>query len=103
LHTLRVGVTLPFCLLPFVLVSSDRPPFRLCYDGLLMKSFLSLLVVAPLALSSLSCKKAEAPKPVAAATTPAASTPPAVPGAPAVPKPMPPQIPDVLARVNGET
>ena len=69
-----------------------------------MKRILPLLVLAPLALSSVSCKKAEAPKPAApAAATPPASTPPGVPGAPAASKPMPPQIPDVLARVNGET
>jgi peptidyl-prolyl cis-trans isomerase C len=77
--------------------------FRLCYDEALMKRILSLLVLAPLALSSISCKKAEAPKPVAAVATPPPSAPPGVPGAPAAPKPMPPQIPDVLARVNGET
>ena len=69
-----------------------------------MNKILTLLVLAPLALSSISCKKAEPPKPAAAAAaTPPASTPPGVPGAPAAPKPMPPQIPDVLARVNGET
>jgi peptidyl-prolyl cis-trans isomerase C len=69
-----------------------------------MKRILTLLCVAPLALWSVSCKKAEAPKPAPAATTTAvpASAPPGVPGAPAIPKPMPPQIPEVLARVNGE-
>jgi len=69
-----------------------------------MKRTLTLLCVAPLALWSVSCKKAEAPKPAPAAATAAvpASAPPGVPGAPAVPKPMPPQIPEVLARVNGE-
>jgi peptidyl-prolyl cis-trans isomerase C len=73
-----------------------------------MKSILTLLVVAPLALWSVSCKKADAPKPAAAPATAAApagapgSTAPGVPGAPAAPKPMPPQIPDVLAKVNGE-
>jgi peptidyl-prolyl cis-trans isomerase C len=66
-----------------------------------MKRILTLFCVAPLALWSVSCKKAEAPKPAAAAAVPA-NAPPGVPGAPAVPKPMPPQIPDVLARVNGE-
>ena len=80
-----------------------------------MKQTLPLVLVAPLALFSVSCKKAEAPKPAAA---PAAATaaapapanappgvpgaPPGVPGAPPAVKPMPPQIPDVLARVNGE-
>ena len=66
-----------------------------------MKRILTLFCVAPLALWSVSCKKAEAPKPAAAAAVPA-NAPPGVPGAPAVPKPMPPQIPDLLARVNGE-
>ncbi len=69
-----------------------------------MKHTLSLLLAAPLALSLVSCKKADAPKPApapAAAAVPA-NAPPGVPGAPAVPKPMPPQIPEVLARVNGE-
>ena len=69
-----------------------------------MKRTLTLLVVAPLALWSLSCKKADAPAPTlapAAAAVPA-NAPPGVPGAPPALKPMPPQIPDVLARVNGE-
>jgi peptidyl-prolyl cis-trans isomerase C len=67
-----------------------------------MKKVVWLFVLAPLALSSASCKKTEAPKPAAAAQQPPASAPPGVPGAPAAAKPMPPQIPDVLARVNGE-
>ena len=67
--------------------------------------------MAPLALFSVSCKKAEAPKPAprraarrrgAAAAAAPANAPPGVPGAPPAVKPMPPQIPDVLARVNGE-
>jgi peptidyl-prolyl cis-trans isomerase C len=66
-----------------------------------MKPILTLCCVAPLALWSVSCKKAEAPRTATAAAVPA-NAPPGVPGAPAVPKPMPPQIPDVLARVNGE-
>ena len=69
-----------------------------------MKHTLPLLLVAPLALWSASCKKADAPKPApapAAAAVPAKALP-GVPGAPAAAKPMPPQIPDVLARVNGE-
>ena len=79
----------------------------LCYDGVFMKHILTLAVVAPLALWSVSCKKAEPPKPApappaAAAAAAAGSRRPGVPGAPAAPKPMPPQIPDVLARVNGE-
>jgi peptidyl-prolyl cis-trans isomerase C len=71
-----------------------------------MKYTCSLLLLAPLALWSAGCKKAEPPKPAAApaAATAAvpANAPPAVAGAPAAIKPMPPQIPDVLARVNGE-
>ncbi len=69
-----------------------------------MKRTLMLLCVAPLAIWSVSCKKAEAPKPAPVAATAAvpAGAPPGVPGAPAIPKAMPPQIPDVLARVNGE-
>jgi len=73
-----------------------------------MKQTLSLVLVAPVLLFLVSCKKAEAPKPAAApaaATTAPrvpANAPPGVPGAPAAAKPMPPQIPDVLARVNGE-
>lgn len=63
-----------------------------------------MLVVASLALWSISCKKADAPKvaPAPAAAAIGASAPPGVPGAAPVIKPMPPQIPDVLARVNGE-
>jgi peptidyl-prolyl cis-trans isomerase C len=69
-----------------------------------MKRNLALLLVAPLALWSVSCKKADAPPPkLAPATTAApAGAPPGVPGAPPALKPMPAQIPDVLARVNGE-
>ena len=68
-----------------------------------MKYTLPLLVVAPLALWSASCKKADAPKPAPpAAAAVQANAPPGVPGAPTAAKPMPPQIPDVLARVNGE-
>jgi peptidyl-prolyl cis-trans isomerase C len=79
-----------------------------------MKYTLSLALLAPLALWSLGCKKAEPVTPAAktASSTPApganpatpvpANTPPGVPGAPPAVKPMPPQIPDVLARVNGE-
>ena len=69
-----------------------------------MKCTLSLLLVAPLALCSVSCKKADVPKPAAtpAAVAVPANAPPGVPGAPVAVKPMPPQIPDVLARVNGE-
>jgi peptidyl-prolyl cis-trans isomerase C len=63
-----------------------------------MKHLLPVLVIAPLTLLSLSCKKeaSPAPAPAAAATTPVA-------GAPAAAiKPMPAQMPAVLARVNGE-
>jgi peptidyl-prolyl cis-trans isomerase C len=69
----------------------------------------ALLVTA--ALTSLSCRKpgpsasatapaASAAQPAATAAAPGASRPAAA--APAPPKPMPPQLPDVLARVNGE-
>lgn len=73
-----------------------------------MTRTLTLLLVAPLALWSISCKKADtlAPKlaPAAATGAPAGAPPgvPGVPGAPPALKAMPPQIPDVLARVNGE-
>ena len=69
-----------------------------------MTRILTLLVAAPLALWSVSCKKAEPPKPAPAAAAAAvpANAPPGGPGAPVALKPMPPQIPDVLARVNGE-
>ena len=74
-----------------------------------MKRTLTLLMVAPLALCPLSCKKADPPKPAAAPAAvavpapPPANAPPGVPGAPPAVRPMPPQIPDVLARINGET
>jgi peptidyl-prolyl cis-trans isomerase C len=73
-----------------------------------MKRILTLACLAPLALWSVSCKKAEPPKPAPAPAAAAApvnappGVPGAVPGAPPAAKPMPPQIPDVLARVNGE-
>jgi peptidyl-prolyl cis-trans isomerase C len=77
----------------------------LCYDVVFMKRTLTLLLVAPLALWSISCKKADTPAtklaPAAVAGAPAGA-PPGGPGAPPALKPMPPQIPDVLARVNGE-
>jgi peptidyl-prolyl cis-trans isomerase C len=73
-----------------------------CYHGLFMKQ-IPLLVLLSLC-SSVACKKAP---PAPAATPPAAAGSPssasAVPaGAPAAPRPMPPQLPNVLARVNGE-
>ncbi len=69
-----------------------------------MTRTLSLLVVAPLAVWSISCKKADAPAPKLAPATTAvqSSAPPGVPGMPPAIKPMPAQIPDVLARVNNE-
>ena len=68
-----------------------------------MKPLLTLLVLVPLSLVSLSCKKAAAPAPVPASAAAGAPTTPAAAGAPAMPiKPMPAQIPAVLARVNGE-
>ena len=88
---------------------------RRWYHGAFMKHLPTLLVLVPLSLVALSCKKAASPASApataaagaaGAATTPvagAATTPMA--GAPAVavpPKPMPAQIPAVVARVNGE-
>jgi peptidyl-prolyl cis-trans isomerase C len=74
-----------------------------------MKRIVSLLIIAPLSCSLLSCKKAAtpAPAPAPAAAAPHASAPgtpgtPGTPGAPAAVKPMPAEIPGVLARVNGE-
>jgi peptidyl-prolyl cis-trans isomerase C len=74
-----------------------------------MKRILTALLAAPLLLSVVSCKKPATPAPAATpAATPAAGVPGAPPGAPAVPgvpaaiKPMPAEIPNVLARVNGE-
>ena len=76
---------------------------------------ITLLLLALLVLGSVSCKKADDPKPAATAATPPApaataaaapgqvsTPPPGMPPAPPAIKPMPPQIPDVLARVNGE-
>ena len=76
---------------------------------------ITLLLLAVLVLGSVSCKKADDPKPAATAATPPApaataaaapgqvsTPPPGMPPAPPAIKPMPPQIPDVLARVNGE-
>ena len=76
-----------------------------------MKRFFSLLIVAPLSVFMLSCKKpappattlapANAPGTPAsgAATTPGAA---AAPAAPAAVKPMPAELPAIVARVNGE-
>ena len=65
-----------------------------------------LLLIASLAMMLVSCKKAPAPAPAPApaAAAPGAATPgaPGAPGAPAAIKPMPAEIPAVLARVNGE-
>ena len=62
------------------------------------------VVVLAIGLAAAGCKKsADAPKP--AATPPAGQTAAAQPGAPAqpaAPKPVPAQLPDVLARVNGD-
>ena len=71
-----------------------------------MKHPLQVLSVALLAVFLLSCKKAPAPAPALApaAAAPGAATPgaPAIPGAAAAIKPVPAEIPAVLARVNGE-
>jgi peptidyl-prolyl cis-trans isomerase C len=64
------------------------------------------LVVACVALGA--CKKSPAAQTAAAAATPPAvtgqgsGTPPAAPAPPAPPKPVPAQLPDVVARVNGQ-
>jgi peptidyl-prolyl cis-trans isomerase C len=55
---------------------------------------LAVAVLLGSLLPSLGCKKPAPPTPAAAATAP---------GAPVVAKPMPAQIPPVVARVNGET
>jgi len=76
-----------------------------------MKYRAPLVLIVSLAVLTLSCKKAPAPAPApAGAPAPAASAPvaatpgsAAAPGAPAAAiKPMPAEIPAVLARVNGE-
>jgi peptidyl-prolyl cis-trans isomerase C len=73
-----------------------------------MKRTLSLIAIFPLALSVASCKKpATPPAPASSATVPAppgagAPAAPGVPGAPAAIKPVPAEIPAVVARVNGE-
>jgi peptidyl-prolyl cis-trans isomerase C len=84
-----------------------------------MKRILTILVAVPLSLSVLSCKKAAPTPPAGAAApaSPAATAAPgtagaasatgapgaaAVPGAPAAIKPMPAEIPNILAKVNGE-
>lgn len=74
-----------------------------------MKYRRSLVLIVSFAVLTLSCKKAPAPAPAstgapAPVTAPGAATPGV--GAPAAPaaaiKPMPAEIPAVLARVNGE-
>src|SRR4051812_22382036 len=65
-----------------------------CYDGFFMKQ-MTVAVLAGSLLLSLGCKKPQ-PAPTASATAPA-------PGTPVPLKPMPAQIPAVVARVNGET
>jgi peptidyl-prolyl cis-trans isomerase C len=88
--------------------AAERVPTLNCYDDdVFMKRIFPLLLVVPaVILSAVSCKKAPGPAaaPAAAAAT-GTTSPGAVPGAPAAPaaaKPMPAQIPAVLARVNGE-
>jgi peptidyl-prolyl cis-trans isomerase C len=63
-----------------------------------------MLLLAALAVSASSCKKAPDPAPAPAPGAAPAATPaaPAAPGAPAAIKPMPAEIPAVVARVNGE-
>jgi peptidyl-prolyl cis-trans isomerase C len=60
----------------------------------------SALVAATIA-GGAACRKPPAAASTSSAAAPAAS-PAAVPGGPQPPKPMPAQLPDVLARVNGE-
>ena len=73
-----------------------------------MKGTRPLALIASLAVLLASCKKAPAPASAAAGAAPAAAVtgaarPAGSPGAPAVAiKPMPAEIPAVLARVNGE-
>jgi hypothetical protein len=57
-----------------------------------MKQFAVALLLGS-SLIALGCKKPAAPPPAAPATL----------GVPAAPKPLPTQIPAVVARVNGET
>jgi peptidyl-prolyl cis-trans isomerase C len=65
-----------------------------------MKQKFSLILLAAV-VSLVACKK-PAPAPPAAAATAPAARPGAPGGAPAAPKAMPAQLPNVLARVNGE-
>src|SRR5712692_8668480 len=70
-----------------------------------MKPISTLLVIAPLCVLALSCKKAPAPAvapPSVAAAVPGATPAATTAAAPAAVKPMPAQMPAVLARVNGE-
>ena len=66
---------------------------------------LSTVLLAALACGSAACRKAPAAAAAASATpaqAPATGQAPATPVAPPPAKPMPAQLPDVLARVNGE-
>lgn len=77
------------------------------YHGNFMKHLIASFCILSVAVS-LACKKAPTGAPTGgspAATAPAAQSPTGTPptaGAPAAVKPMPAQIPAVLARVNGE-
>ena len=67
-----------------------------------MKTISGFLLVFLLGLAALSCRKPPTPQKDATASASGGQGT-ATPGAPlAPPKPMPPQLPDVLARVNGE-
>jgi peptidyl-prolyl cis-trans isomerase C len=76
------------------------------YTGFVKKAAASLLLCVLAGASAASCRKPPAPE--SNTTTPAPGAAPASGPAgaaattPAPPKPMPPQLPDVLARVNGE-
>ena len=63
-----------------------------------MNKVLTIALATAVVASAATCRKA--PAPAAAASTSAAQTAPSA--TPGPPKPMPEQLPDVLARVNGE-
>jgi peptidyl-prolyl cis-trans isomerase C len=59
------------------------------------------LIVLAIGLAAAGCSKKPAEAPKAAGTPAPGQAAPAAPGQPAAPKPVPAQLPDVLARVNG--
>jgi peptidyl-prolyl cis-trans isomerase C len=90
----------------------DAPPLHCYHRGFMMRTALLSLLVAAAIGSFTACKKAPPAATAAPAATPLARTSQPVAGQPAAgqpaagqppaPKPMPAQMPDVLARVNGE-